>query len=367
MKPDAGLPVVPARVTVPEPHDDVGADALHAYHARYTWPMGDAHAQASLDVETRTAADGRMTAWRYRAQAAGTDVAADDRQLPHDEAAEGADTGPAAPFAYRHAQTSIELADTGHAIPGHAHVFARESFVDELAGALRRDPVALRLQHLDAARDAGPREIIRMVSERAAWGVPAAVDSDAHARLSGRGFAFDGAAALSGNTPPPADARRDGDARWSAWVVDLDVDRATGDVAVRRVVAGQGAGEPGDASMAGLPAWQIEAAISRVMGARLSARPAHDETDMGAQPDAIAHELIAFDDTAHRAHGELSVHDARRIEQAAAPAAAAIANALYDATGVRFRAPPFDAERIRAALARPVPADSGEGLRSAPR
>ena len=97
-------------------------------------------------------------------------------------------------------------------------------------------------------------------------------------------------------------------------------------------------------------------------GARLSARPAHDETGMGAQPDAIAHELIALDDTdtAHRAHGELSVHDARRIEQAAAPAAAAIANALYDATGVRFRAPPFDAERIRAALARPVPADSAE-------
>ena len=59
---------------------------------------------------------------------------------------------------------------------------------------------------------------------------------------------------------------RDGDARWSAWVVDLEVDRATGDVAVRRVVAGQGAGAPGDASMAGLPAWQIEAAISRVMG-----------------------------------------------------------------------------------------------------
>ncbi|MEK8009491.1 cytochrome C, partial [Burkholderia contaminans] len=186
-------------------------------------------------------------------------------------------------------------------------------------------------------------------------------------RLSGRGFAFDGAAASSGNPPSTADAMRDGDARWSAWVVDLDVDRATGDVAVRRVVAGQGAGAPGDASMAGLPAWQIEAAISRVMGARLSARPAHDETGRGAQPDAIAHELIALDGTARRAHGELSVHDARRIEQAAAPAAAAIANALYDATGVRFRAPPFDAGRIRAALAQPVPANSAEAGRSDPR
>ncbi|HGL6715871.1 c-type cytochrome [Burkholderia contaminans] len=364
MKPDAGLPVAPERVAGPAPPDEVGTDALRAHHARYTWPIGDAHAdaQVSLDVETRTASDGRMTTWRYRAR-----TTTDDRPASYVAKTERADTGPTEPFVYRHAQTSIELAESGHAIPWHAHVFARESFVDELAGALRRDPVALRLQHLDAARDAGPREIIRMVSERAAWGAPATVGPAAHARLRGRGFAFDGAAASSGNPPSAADAMRDGDARWSAWVVDLDVDRATGDVAVRRVVAGQGAGAPGDASMAGLPAWQIEAAISRVMGARLSARPAHDETGRGAQPDAIAHELIALDGTAHRAHGELSVHDARRIEQAAAPAAAAIANALYDATGVRFRAPPFDAGRIRAALAQPVPADSAEAGRSDPR
>ena len=361
MKHDAGLPVEPARVTEPEPHDDPAADASRPHRARYAWPIGDARTHASFDIETRTAPDGRITTWRYRAQAAGAGTS-DSRG-----AAERADPGPASPFIYRHAQTSIELADADGAIPGHAHVFARESFVDELAGALRRDPVALRLQHLDTERDAGPRETIRMVSERAAWGVPAAARANTASRVSGRGFAFDGErgdahAAASGDG-----ADRHGDPRWSAWVVDLDVDCATGDVSVRRVVAGQGAGEPGDAAMAGLPAWQIEAAISRVMGARLSARPAHDETDAGARPDAIAHELVAVDAAAHRAHGDLSVHDARRIEQAAAPAAAAIANALYDATGVRFRAPPFDAAHIRAALAQPVPADAGDGPQAAPR
>jgi len=365
MKHDLSPPVEQERVTTHEPRDEGTADVSNTHRARYEWPVGDTRTHASLDVETRTAPDGRMTSWRYRAQASG--AVADDLS---GSTAEGTDAGPAAPFVYRHAQTSIELADADRAIPGHAHVFARESFVDELAGALRRDPVALRLQHLDAERDAGPREIIRMVSERAAWGAPVAADASARSRVSGRGFAFDGAgvrAMPSGDEPPAADSARDGDTRWSAWIVDLDVDRATGDVAVRRVVAGQGAGKPGDASMAGLPAWQIEAAISRVMGARLSARPAHDETDTGAQPDAIAHELAAFDDATHRAHGELSAYDARRIEQAAAPAAAAIANALYDATGVRFRAPPFDAERIRAALAQPAPVDSGDGLHVAPR
>ncbi|MEN2468266.1 c-type cytochrome [Burkholderia sp. GS2Y] len=375
MKHDVSLPAQPERVTACEPREEAAADASRAHHARYAWPIGETRAQASLDVETHTAPDGRMTTWRYRAQAAGTGTVTDDGRVPHASTNDGGEPGPAAPFVYRHAQTSIELADTGGAIPGHAHVFARESFVDELADTLRRDPVALRLQHLDPSRDAGPREIIRMVSERAAWGAPIAADANAHARVSGRGFAFDGAgvpAALRGDEPSAATAAtaaaaHDDETRWSAWVVDLDVDPATGDVAVRRVVAGQGAGEPGGASLAGLPAWQIEAAISRVMGTRLSARPAHDETGPGAQPDAIAHELVAFDDAAHRAHGDLSAYDARRIEQAAAPAAAAIANALYDATGVRFRAPPFDAGRIRAALARPVPADSGDGPRNVPR
>ncbi|MCA3782018.1 MAG: c-type cytochrome [Burkholderia sp.] len=360
MKHDAGLPAQPAHAAALETRDDAAADVSRAHRARYEWPIGDAHAHASFEIETRTAPDGRMTTWRYRAQAAGAGT--------HEsrEAAAPADAGSASPFVYRHAQTSVELADAGGAIPGHAHVFARESFVDELAGALRRDPVALRLQHLDAARDAGPRETIRMVSERAAWGAPVAARANAPSQVSGRGFAFDGEPA-GASAARSGDTRDDGDPHWTAWVVDLDVDRATGDVAVRRVVAGQGAGEPGDASMAGLPAWQIEAAISRVMGARLSARPAHDETDAGVRPDAIAHELVAFDAAAHRAHGELSVHEARRIEQAAAPAAAAIANALYDATGVRFRAPPFDAAHIRAALAQPVPVDAGDGLYTAPR
>ncbi|MGU7811065.1 c-type cytochrome [Burkholderia sp. AW49-1] len=370
MKHDPGVPAQPETDEGDVRCDDVMAgsarradDAVRTHRARYEWPIGDARTHASFDVETRTAADGRLTTWRYRAQA---DTVADARRAMAEDGA----SAPSSPFVYRHARTSIEMADTRHAIPGHAHAFARESFIDELAGALKRDPVALRLQHLDASRDAGPREIIRMVSERAAWGEPATARM--HDRSSGRGFAFDGAGApdaSSADETAQADAGRDNAPHWSAWVVDLDVDRATGDVAVRRVVAGQGAGEPGQASMAGLPAWQIEAAISRVMGARLSARPAHDETGGDVAPDAIAHELVAFDDAAPGANRarSLSAYDAQRIEQAAAPAAAAIANALHDATGVRFRAPPFDAARIREALARPVPVDSGESRSGTPR
>ncbi|HEM7816962.1 TPA: cytochrome C, partial [Burkholderia multivorans] len=343
--------------------DDAG---LRSHRARYGWPAGDARDAASLDIETQTAPDGRMTAWRYRARLAATAGDGEAARVASSGASSRA-APTAVPFAYRHAHTAIDMTDAD-AIPRHAHVFARESFVDELAGTLRRDPVALRLQHLDASADAGPREVIRMVSERAAWGAQTAHDRDAPTRLTGRGFAFDGAtvnaptAALAPADEPVAraeahDAAHTDEASWSAWVVDLDVDRATGDVAVRRVVAGQGSGEPGRAALSGLPAWQIEAAISRVMGAPLIARAAHDEAEAGARDSALAHELIAADAKQARARRAASPDDARRIEHAVAPAAAAIANALYDATGVRFRAPPFDPMRIRAALARPSQAD----------
>ncbi|MBN3792671.1 cytochrome C, partial [Burkholderia sp. Ac-20353] len=149
----------------------LAADASQARRAHYAWPIGEAH--ASLDVESRTAPDGRMTTWRYCAQ---VKRAIGDGGMQPALADGGAQATPATPtFVYRHAHASIEMTDPARAIPPHAHVFARESFIDELAGAMRRDPVALRLQHLDPAQDAGPCEIIRMVTQRAAWGEAAAV------------------------------------------------------------------------------------------------------------------------------------------------------------------------------------------------
>ncbi|RQR58885.1 cytochrome C [Burkholderia sp. Bp9126] len=345
-------------------HDADGVDAAHPggdaprhRHIQYQWPTDDPAAHAALDVETRTAHDGRMTTWRYRAQ---LDRSPDESRAP--VAANRVDAP--ATFVYRHAQASVEIEDATRAIPPHAHVFARESCIDELAGDLGRDPVALRLQHLDPRADAGPREVIRMVAERAAWGVPAGPANERPSSwLRGRGFAFDGAVAAMGERGAEragstgSDATADGQASWTAWVVDLDVDRSTGDVVVRRVVAGQGSGQPGGATLTGLPAAQIEAAISRVMGARLSARPAHDED--GHAHAAISHEVLALRDSAADARPPaLSARDAQRVDEAAAPAAAAIANALYDATGIRFRAPPFDIDRIRAALTHAVPVDA---------
>jgi nicotinate dehydrogenase subunit B len=331
------------------------ADAVR--RADYTWPARGRDAQAQLAIEARLGADGTMVKWRYRARLEGEAVEGAGATLP--------------PLLYRHVQASVAVEDPACAIPRQAHAFARESFIDEVAHVASRDAVALRLDHLDAGRDAGAREVIRMVSERAAWGAPAmAALEPASPWLRGRGFAFDGEGSPGdagsnaslpllhdeGKSPDVEDAAAA--ASWSAWVVDLDVNRDTGDIAVRRVVAGQGAGTPDAASFKGMPAWQIEEAVARATGVRRVARAAHDETGSNTEGNAsISHDLIEPENNS--ASGLSRSHDARdedRFDEMAAPATAAIANALYDATGVRFRAPPFDPETLRRAFAAAGPA-----------
>ncbi|WP_414444483.1 c-type cytochrome [Burkholderia sp. 22PA0106] len=325
--------------------------------AEYGWPAGDG-LSATLSVDAGLSAQGTLASWQYRARLASADGDARSRPVP----ASGTGEDVPLPFVYRHAEARVEVEDPARRIPAHAHAFARESGVDECATELHVDPVELRLRHLDPVGDAGAHEVIRMVTERAQWQAPAAT-LPASPWLRGRGFAFDGKRQIASgdadvsdnelsNPVRPLDTRPD----WAAWVVDIDVNPMTGDIALRRVVAGQGAGEPGadGARGAGLAAAQIEAAVSRVLGVRHTARSAYDES---AAETALAHELVAAPageaDVSQLATEFAALDDTERerVERAAAPAAAAIANALYDATGVRFRAPPFDARAVRAALA----------------
>jgi nicotinate dehydrogenase subunit B len=229
------------------------------------------------------------------------------------------------PGLYQSLQASTRIDKSASIIPPLAHTFARESFIDELARENQLDPLAFRIDHLDPLGADGARELIRSVAERAVW-QPIGRARKPGFSGRGRGFAFD---RLTSDTPQiPA---------YSAWIVDLDVDRTTGDVAVRRVVAGRASGRRG---LRGLPARQIADAVSNAIGLRLSANPSHDETMGGI---ALSHELSS----APQKTAEVATAQAM---QASSPAAAAIANALYDATGVRFRAPPFTPERVRATL-----------------
>ncbi|SAK65495.1 molybdopterin-dependent oxidoreductase [Caballeronia ptereochthonis] len=267
---------------------------------------------ARLSLGASLDADAHLNEWRYDADT-GRRLNATSRLDTHN------------PYATRN---ETLRADAGYgAIPNTAHTFARESFVDEIARERDIDPLKFRLTHLDPVDDAGARELIDTIADRAVWNAnPKRAKDDK--RMRGRGFAFD---------------KRDDSAsmpEYSAWIVDLDVNRATGDVTIERVVAGSAQGRRSIGRIAGVPSSRIAAAASKLIGVPLGAQAAHDETP-GAQ--AIAHRIETASHEAVPATREDPLIDT-------SPAAAAIANALYDATGVRFRSPPFTPERVREAL-----------------
>jgi nicotinate dehydrogenase subunit B len=302
--------------TGPEP-------TTHRTHT-YRWPAGQEAGLASLEVSVDATPSGVLRSYRYR-------VSLDESAGASGKGLFAPDWQPASPQStlYRHAHASLTFDGPAPAVPEHAHVFARESFMDETASELALDPVELRLRHLDGNEDAGAREVVRMVTERAAWGRKTRIDAGSQ-WLSGRGFAMDG--------------EREGEPNWSAWVVDIDVHRQTGDVAMRRVVAGYGEGSASLPVLHGVPHTLIESAVSLALGHASSARPTHDEVAASAP---MSFDIAAALSTRDTPDGLPTPAEQR----AASPAVAAIANAIFDATGVRLRQPPFDSQRLQAKLA----------------
>ncbi|MFZ2158195.1 MAG: molybdopterin cofactor-binding domain-containing protein, partial [Bradyrhizobium sp.] len=111
------------------------------------------------------------------------------------------------------------------------NTFAHESYVDELASEAGVDPVEFRLRYL---KDQRAVDLVNAVAERAGW-VPRPVRQEPEEGdiVRGRGFAY----ALYVHSKFPGYG-----AAWSAWIADVTVNKATGDVSVTRVVAGQDSG-----------------------------------------------------------------------------------------------------------------------------
>jgi nicotinate dehydrogenase subunit B len=267
------------------------------------------------------------------------------------------------------------------------HVFAHESYMDEVARSAGIDPVVLRLRHLQA--DPRGAALVLSVAERAQWwsprvpadvraaGNPAPPGNDGTPRtangapasddkLRGRGFAYArvpqaGAAAAPGATP---DA---GAHAWSAWVADVEVDPANGQVAVTRLVVGQDIGALRQAPMPAAGRADIMAATQALLGERPGIDDAGArtlQTGGSAQPSARATPIVDVvpRPAALSATWQLATASPALTGTASAPAllvagpaltlpaAAALANAIHDATGIRLREPPFSAERVHAAL-----------------
>lgn len=278
-----------------------------------------------------------------------------------------------APSPYRRANPSPrgdesdESDESARASDG-VRVFAEESFFDEWSRRHASDPLELRLRHLDDRRG---QALIEAVRQRAEWR-PSPTSNPAEgsvALLTGRGFAY--------CHLPNAKGDRESGTR-SAWIADVSVDPVTGSVQLTRLVVGQDAGEPVDREALasalrqqllpestlllrhgdGIDEWGDLAAVSR------ATLPTIDALTLDAAGQALPARMpgaLAANGIADRS----IAMPLRFSAQTLAPGTAAIANALFDATGQRFREPPFTAARIRAGLREPTGIDA-RGAKAAP-
>ena len=213
------------------------------------------------------------------------------------------------------------------------NTFAHESYIDELATEAGVDPVEYRLRYL---KDPRAIDLVNAVAERAGWKPrPVREEKDGDV-VHGRGFAY----ALYVHSKFPGYG-----AAWSAWIADVAVNKATGDVSVTRVVAGQDSGlmiNPEGVRH------QIEGNVIQSTSRALMEEIPFERTTVAAR-EWGAYPIIRFPDVP-----KIDVLMLPRPDQpplgvgksASVPSAAAIANAIFDATGVRFRDPPFTPERI---------------------
>ncbi len=347
--------------------DDVAADAALLSRAvgrpvrvqltreqEHAWePKGAAQL---MDVRGGLNADGTVAAYdfstRYPSNAATTLALLLTGRVPASGPVfEMGDRTAIAPYAYDnmravvHDMAPIVRAAWLRGVSALPNSFAHESYVDELATAAGVDPVDFRLRHLHDSRAV---DLVKAVAERAGWENRTGpreqvVDGDV---VRGQGFAY----ALYVHSKFPGYG-----AAWSAWVAEVEVNKATGDVNVTRVVVGQDSGLM--INPAGIE-HQIHGNVIQSTSRALKEQVTFSDTavtsrEWGAYPILTFPEVPVINVVLMPRPEDPPLGSG---ESASVPSAAAIANAIFDATGVRFREPPFTPDRVRAALSGEKPA-----------
>jgi CO/xanthine dehydrogenase Mo-binding subunit len=214
------------------------------------------------------------------------------------------------------------------------NTFAHESFMDELAAHVKADPLAYRLRHLSDKRLS---DVVKAAAKAANW----------DARPSPRtGLKRSGVAKGRGI----ACVSYEGDNGYSALVAEVEVNQETGKVTVKRIFAGTDVGPISNPD--GLNN-QIEGGALQGMSRALGEEVTWDDQKITSFDWRTYHSLpLGFD--APKIESVLLNHPDEEAmgagETSITVIAAAIGNAIFDATGARIRQIPFTPERVKAAL-----------------
>jgi CO/xanthine dehydrogenase Mo-binding subunit len=209
----------------------------------------------------------------------------------------------------------------------YANVFAIESFMDELALEARIDPVEFRLKHLNDERAIA---VVKIAAEKSNWEVRTRPNNSG----KGRGFAY---------------AQYKNKQSYTAIVVDVTVNMETGEIKLDKALIAADTGQivnPDGTSN------QFEGGFVQAASWTLYEQVNYDDNGITSL-DWETYPILHFENAPEIEIILLNRPDQPTLgagESTQNPTPAAIANAIFDALGVRIRDLPLTPEKVLKAL-----------------
>jgi CO/xanthine dehydrogenase Mo-binding subunit len=206
--------------------------------------------------------------------------------------------------------------------------------MDELAAAAKADPAEFRLRYL---KDPRAIDVVQAAMKLAGWQARPGPNPNAGSGpiVNGRGIAY---------------LRYNNAITYVAAVAEVEVDTRSGEIRVTRVCASHDCGEMVNPDGV---ANQVEGGVLQTVSRTLLERVTWDR-DMVKSVDWTTYPIMRFP-AAPKVEIALIDRPGAVAWGAGEPMAcaipAAIANAVFDATGARLRSVPFTPEKVKAALA----------------
>jgi nicotinate dehydrogenase subunit B len=209
--------------------------------------------------------------------------------------------------------------------------FASESFMDEVAAATNQDPIEFRLKHVKDPRD---QAVIKAAAQKFGWDTRPSPDKrQTGSKVTGRGIAY---------------CQRNG--TRVAVIAQVEVDRTTGKIWAKKFTVGHDCGQIiNPDGLEKCIEGNIVQGISRTLWEEVKFDNKNVTSvdwmtypilDITETPETVDFALISLPDQPPTGAGEPSIR----------AVSAAIANAIFDATGVRIRRVPFSPDRVKQSL-----------------
>jgi CO/xanthine dehydrogenase Mo-binding subunit len=277
---------------------------------------------AVVTIRSGITDQGRMTLWDYHVYFAGERGSQHFYDIPHHRTVIHGS-------GWRSIQGSHPFGTGAWRAPANnTNTFARESQIDVMATAAGIDPVSFRLEHL---HDGKMSRVLEVAADKFGW--------EARKSPSGRGHGV--ACGIDAGT-------------YVATMAEVEVDKHSGQVQVKRVVCAQDMGlaiNPEGATI------QMEGCITMGMGYALT----EDIHFKGGEIFDLNFDSYEIPRFSWLPIIETAIIDDKKSppqgggEPAIIVMGAVIANAIYDAIGVRLFQLPMTSERIKEAMLKDLP------------